>query len=100
MARPAASSFALLMRLPVDRRSIAVPRALPAAFEELAAFIALILVLMTFMAQFPLVYDHLSTITAPHQDAAAENQTGRNSTGLRVKFFKVLTNVNHNTCFH
>src|SRR3546814_20114947 len=37
MARPAASSFALLMRLPVDRRSIAVLSALPAAAEALDA---------------------------------------------------------------
>ena len=37
MARPAASSFALLMRLPVDRRSMAVPRALLALLDALAA---------------------------------------------------------------
>ena len=49
MARPAASSLALLMRLPVDRRSIAVPSILLAEFEALAARIALILVLITAM---------------------------------------------------
>ena len=36
MARPAASSLALLMRLPVDRRSIAVPSILLAAVGSVA----------------------------------------------------------------
>ena len=51
MARPAASSLALLMRLPVDRRSIAVPSALLAIVEALAALVAAMLVLMTFMIE-------------------------------------------------
>ena len=49
MARPAASSFALLMRLPLERRSIAVPSILLAELEAFAAFIAPILVLITAM---------------------------------------------------
>src|SRR3546814_8777381 len=49
MARPAASSFALLMRLPVDRRSIAVLSALPAAAEALDARSAEELVPITVM---------------------------------------------------
>ena len=49
MAMPAASSLALLIRLPVDKRSIAMPSDLAAEFEALAARIALILVLMTVM---------------------------------------------------
>src|SRR6195952_2878884 len=53
MARPAASSLALLMRLPVDRRSIAVPSALPATDEAFAALMALILVLITDMINSP-----------------------------------------------
>src|SRR6478609_9016131 len=47
MARPAASSLALLMRLPVDRRSMALPRALLALADALAALSAPMLVLMT-----------------------------------------------------
>jgi hypothetical protein len=51
MARPAASSLALLMRLPVDRRCIATPVCCDAVIEALAARSAAILVLMT--AIFP-----------------------------------------------
>ncbi len=47
MARPAASSFALLMRLPLDRRSIACDCMLLATRELFWARSALTLVLMT-----------------------------------------------------
>ena len=47
MARPAASSFALLMRLPVDSRSIAVSIIFPATREPFCARKALELVLIT-----------------------------------------------------
>ena len=47
MARPAASSFALLMRLPVDRRSIAEPSILSAETDAFDARSALMLVLIT-----------------------------------------------------
>ena len=70
MARPAASSLAELIRLPVDRRSMAVPSALPAEFEAFDAYSAPILVLMTFMALFPLVYGHCP----PGQDVAVETR--------------------------
>ena len=53
MARPAASSLAELMRLPVDRRSIAVPSALLADDDALAAFIALMFVLITLISKSP-----------------------------------------------
>jgi hypothetical protein len=46
-ARPAASSFALLMRFPVDRRSIELASVLSAILEELCARIAAMFVLIT-----------------------------------------------------
>ena len=53
MARPAASSLAELMRLPVESRSMAVPRALLACDDALAAFIALMFVLITLISKSP-----------------------------------------------
>ncbi|HEY6868798.1 MAG TPA: hypothetical protein VI199_03475 [Novosphingobium sp.] len=47
IAKPAASSFALLILLPVERRSIACPSILLAAIEAFDARNALIFVLIT-----------------------------------------------------
>ncbi|GAM01152.1 hypothetical protein SP5_048_00450 [Sphingomonas parapaucimobilis NBRC 15100] len=47
IARPAASSFAELMRLPVDRRCIEVLRASEAEVDAAVARIALILLAIT-----------------------------------------------------
>ena len=49
MARPAASSFAELMRIPEDKRSIAVDWLSPVTRKEFCAAIALMFVLITVM---------------------------------------------------
>jgi hypothetical protein len=53
MARPAASSAALLMRLPVDRRCIAVEVIEEAEFEAFAACSAEMFVLITVIVWSP-----------------------------------------------
>src|SRR5690606_3093216 len=73
MARPAASSFALLMRLPVDRRSMAVPRALLALVEALAALSAPMLVLITDIDE--LLRSFAAGFAIPRH-VAADRQTG------------------------
>ena len=109
MARPAASSLAELMRLPVDRRSIAVPSALLADDDALAAFIALMFVLITLISKVSLTKNRCLGVD---RFAAAGTKTGRETRKLRAAIGKIYlmgiftgeentpTKSNHILCVH
>jgi hypothetical protein len=90
IAKPAASSFAELIRLPVDRRSIAVDRAAFAVVEALAARIDEMLVPITVMIDLL----HAGYPAAPMaKDRAVRMGNGRPASGFRKKICASRTGV-------